>query len=191
VARAVAALHARRADTRAIARELAPNIFASVGISGRAGGAQPSSGGVPFGEGWLPDVGNWHAGLILQWNLFDATVLARKSAAQAREEAARADYDLARTQVALGAERAYLDLDAASRALPGLASAVAAAKANQAQADARFKAGLGTIVELADAEALLTTAQLELAIGQFDVARARAQLARAMGKNRMPGSANR
>jgi outer membrane protein TolC len=191
VARAVAKLRAQEAETRAVTRELAPNVFATAGLSGRAGGAAPTSGGVPYGEGWLPDVGNWHAGLVLQWNAFDAMVLARRSASQAREEVARADVDLARTQVALEAERAYLDLDAASRALPGLAAALDAARANQAQAEARFKAGLGTIVELADAEALLTSAQLELAIGQFGVARARAALARALGQHRIPRSANR
>ena len=53
-----------------------------------------------------------------------------------------------------------------------------AAVANYAQADARFKAGLGTSVELADAEALRTEAEIQLALGKFDLARARAQLGR-------------
>ncbi len=188
VAAAVAKLEAQRAATTAIGRELLPNVFASAGLSGRAGGSIPSGGtgaDVPTGGGWLPDVANWHAGLILQWNIFDATVLARRSASQAREEAAQADVDLAHTNATLLAQRAWLDLDAAERALPGLVTAQKAAQANQAQADARFKAGLGTIVELADAEALLTNADLELAVGQFTVARARAALARAMGR-RLP-----
>src|SRR5262249_37633968 len=114
---------------------------------------------------------------------FDATVLERRRAALARAEAAHADLDLARVSLALGAERAYVDLDGALKALPGLAEAVTAARANQAQADARFRAGLGTVVELADAEALLTNAQLDLAIGEFAVARARAALGRAMGQS--------
>ena len=69
---------------RAIGRELLPNLFLSATISSRAGGAPPSSGDVPFGQGWLPDVINWHAGIVLQWNLFDATVLARRDASRAR-----------------------------------------------------------------------------------------------------------
>jgi len=186
VAQAIARLAAQRYATTAIGRELLPNLLATAGLSARAGGAVPSSGAasdVPTGGGWLPDVPNWFAGLVLQWNVFDATVLARRQASQAREEAAQADFDLARMNATLLAQRAWLDLDAATRALPGLESALKAAQANQAQADARFKAGIGNVVELADAEALLINAELELAIGRFNVARARAQLGRAMGEH--------
>ena len=182
VAAALARVRAQHASTSVITHELYPNLFASGTLSGRAGGAQPSSGEAPFAGGWLPDVGNWHLGLVLQWNLFDGTVLARRQASKAREEAAAADLETARTTVSLAAERAFLDLDAALKALPGLGESVTAAQANQAQAEARFRNGLGTIVDLADAEALLTNAQLELAIGTFQIARARAQLGRAMGQ---------
>lgn len=184
---ALASLEARTQAVSAVTRELLPNVFASAALTGRAGGAAPSNGEVPYGDGWLPDVANWHVGLVLQWNLFDATVLARRAAARAQEEAARADLDLTRMNVGLAAERAWLQLDAALKALPGLQQAVDAARANQAQAEARFKAGLGTIVELADAETLLTNTQLELAVGTFDVARARATLGRAMGQAAQAG----
>jgi outer membrane protein len=188
---AIARAEATHATVRAVARELLPNLSASAALSGRAGGADASGNPTPpspYGDGWLPDVANWHVGLILQWNIFDATVLARRSAAKAREEAARADLDLARMNVGLATERAYLDLDAALKALPGLQTTVDAARANQAQAEARFKAGLGNIIELADAEALLTNAQLELAVGQFAVARARAVLGRVMGQSLLRAS---
>jgi outer membrane protein TolC len=179
---AIAKAEAQHSAVSAITRELFPNLSASAALTGRAGGWAPSSGDTPAGAGWLPDVANWHVGLILQWNLFDGMILARRAAAKAREEVARADLELARMNVGLFTERAYLDLDAALKTLPGLQAAVDAAKANQAQADARFKAGLGNIVELADAEALLTNAQLQLAVGQFSVARARAVLGRVMGQ---------
>ena len=185
IAAALSRVKAQHSATRAIARELAPNLFASGTLSLRAGGAVPSSGDTPYGNGWLPDVGNWHLGLVLQWNIFDMTVLARRSASKSREEAALADLEVARTAVTLAAERAYLDLDAAQKTLPGLDETVKAAQANQAQADARFRAGLGNTVELADAEALLTNAQLELAMGHFNVARARAALGRVIGEKRL------
>jgi outer membrane protein TolC len=186
---AVAKLEAQRSVKSAITRELLPNLSATAALSGRAGGAEASGNPpTPYGDGWLPDVANWHVGLILQWNLFDATILARRDAAKARAEVARADLDYARMNVGLLTERAYLDLDAALKTLPGLQASVDAAKANQAQAEARFKAGLGTVVELADAEALLTNAQLELAVGQFAVARARAVLGRVMGQSLLRAS---
>jgi outer membrane protein TolC len=179
---ALARVRAQESTTRAITHALYPNLFASAGLSGRAGGATPSSGNVPYGDGWLPDIANWHLGLVLQWNIFDGTVLAQRAASRAHEEAARAALSMVRLSVTLETERAFLDLDAALKALAGLEESVRAARANQAQAEARFKAGLGTIVELADAETLLTNAQLELAVGQFTVARSRAALGRMMGR---------
>jgi outer membrane protein TolC len=59
---------------------------------------------------------------------------------------------------------------------------VEAARANYAQADARYKSGLGTSVELADAEALRTDAEIQLALGQFELARARASFGRAIAE---------
>jgi outer membrane protein TolC len=63
--------------------------------------------------------------------------------------------------------------------VPALQRALDAARANEDQVDARFRAGLATAVELADAEALLTNAEIQLAIGQFQLSRANARLARA------------
>ena len=60
--------------------------------------------------------------------------------------------------------------------------AVDAATANLDQANARFGKGLGTAVELADAEALLTDSQIQLAVGRFQRARARARLARVIAE---------
>ena len=63
-------------------------------------------------------------------------------------------------------------------ALVSLGRAVDAAHANYAQAEARFKAGLGTSLELADAEAVRTDAEIQLAVGEFEARRARAALTR-------------
>jgi outer membrane protein len=53
-----------------------------------------------------------------------------------------------------------------------------AAVANYNQASARFAAGMGNAIEMADAEDLRTTAEVDLARGTFEVARARAVLGR-------------
>jgi outer membrane protein len=67
-------------------------------------------------------------------------------------------------------------------ALVALRRSVDAARANYAQADARFKAGLGTSLELADAEAVRTDAEIQLAVGEYDIQRARAALARLLAE---------
>jgi outer membrane protein TolC len=73
-------------------------------------------------------------------------------------------------------------LKVAVAALPGLRASVQASRANYAQAEARFGAGLGTSVELADAESVRTAAEIEFALAEFDVARARAALGRAIAE---------
>jgi outer membrane protein len=178
---ALSRLDEQRATTRELTRELFPDLLASAGLSGRAGGEVVSDGARPYGNGWLPDIANWHVGLVLRWSVFDATVLARRRASAIRERARQAQLELTRLSTTLGAERAFLELDAAIKAVPALTESVAAARANQAQAEARFRAGLGTVVELADAEAVLTSSELELAIGEYAVSHERAALGRVMG----------
>ena len=73
-------------------------------------------------------------------------------------------------------------MNVARTALPGFRRAVEAARANYAQADARFRSGLGTSVELADAEALRTDAEIQVALGEFQLARARSQFGRAISE---------
>lgn len=179
---ALAAQRSQKERAKSIGRELLPNVFASATLSGRAGGAPPSAGDVPYGAGWLPSVGNWHAGVVLQWSLFDAVTLARRAAAQARERVAGVQVDLVRQNVLLQVQQAYLELEAAQKAIPALLAALDAARANHAQAEARFRAGLGTLIDLTDAEEILTGAQVELAVGRFAVARARARLGRAIAQ---------
>ena len=147
-----------RGGARGDARAAAERRSRSAALTRRAGGATPSSGEAPYGAGWLPDVANWHLGLVLSWNLFDGDGAgAARGAAGARRGGARRSRPRAQQSSALAAERAYLDSQRCPAArFPDCKPPVDAARANQAQADARFSAGLGTIVELADAEALLT-----------------------------------
>ena len=91
---------------------------------------------------------------MLSWPLFDPTINARQRASRVAEEVRRSEIDLVRQQVVASVEQAYVGVVVAREALPSLQHELEAARANYAQADARFKAGLGTSVELADAEAL-------------------------------------
>jgi outer membrane protein TolC len=94
----------------------------------------------------------------------------------------RQEIAVVRTQQIGAIRQAYVAVDVARTALPGLQRAVEAARANYAQADARFKSGLGTSVELADAEAIRTDAEIQVALGQFQLARARSELGRAISE---------
>ncbi|HVV51594.1 MAG TPA: TolC family protein, partial [Polyangia bacterium] len=179
LATAVARLEAQERQTRAVSALLRPDLHLTATFSGRAGGAGTD---VPAGNGFLPEVPNWDAGLILSWPLLDPTVRARARASQAVEEERRDEIDLARQAVVAAVQQAYLAVEVAREALPSLQRELDAARANDAQADARFKAGLGTSVELADAEALRTDAEIRLALGEFDLAKARAAFGRAIAE---------
>jgi outer membrane protein len=174
----VVALRAAEQQTHAVAAELRPDLSLTSTLSARAGGAPPSSGPTPGGGGWLPDVPNWDVGLVLSWPLFDGVTNAREDAARATERVRKDEIDAAREAQLAAVRQAYVQVEAARSALVALENAVVAARANYEQADAHFRAGVGTAVELADAEAVRTDADIQLAIGQFDVARARAAFGR-------------
>jgi outer membrane protein TolC len=179
---AEAQLGTQRAVTRAVSAESRPDLFLSTGISGRAGGATPSSGPEARGDGWVPEVPNWHAGLVLRWPLFDPVVRARARSAEAREEVAAQALASSRQQAAAALQRAYVQFEVARTSLIALDRAAEAARANYEQAEARFRAGLGTSIEIADAEAVRTSAEIQLAVGRFELSRTRAVIARLLAE---------
>ena len=179
---ALARLSAQEKSTKAIRAELRPNLMASLTVSGRAGGASPSSNSVPQGDGFAPDVPNWDVGLVLSWPIFDGVVLARANASKADEQVRREEVFQARELEVADIERTYVRLEQARIALPALQRSLDGAVANYAQAEARFKSGLGDQVELADADSIREEAEVQLALGKFDLARARADFGRAIAE---------
>jgi len=169
--------------SRAIAAETRPNLALTATFSERGGAATPSSGSIPSAGAALPTIPNWDLGLVLRWQIFDAVVAARARAASARADVARADLSVLRQQQAAGLQQSYVALEIALAGLASLERAVEASHANYAQAEARFKAGLGTSLELADAEGVRTDAEIQLAVGQFEAHRSRAVLARLIGED--------
>jgi outer membrane protein len=177
-----AQIRGAEAAARAIGAELRPDLSLSATVSARAGTATPTSGPLSPDYGPLPTVPNWDVGLVFRWPLYDAVVAARRDAAASRIGVARADAAVLGRQETAAVQQAYVGLEIAGAALGSLERAVEAARANYAQAEARFKAGLGTSLELADAEAVRTDAEIQLAVGRFDAQRARAVLARLLAE---------
>ncbi len=166
------------ATTEALGVLTRPDVSLTGSLSGRAGGAEGTTGQALTLDGGLPQVPNWDIGLVLRWPLYDPVLAALRDASATREKVARADLAVTVQAEVAAIRNAYVSLDVARAALVSLNKAAEAARANYAQADARFKAGLGTSVELADGEALRTDAEIQVAVGEFQVARARAIVAR-------------
>lgn len=179
---AIDALRGQHALTSAIEAELRPDLSLSASLTGRAGGTEVSTNPTPAGAGWVPSVPNWDAMVVLSWPLFDRTIDARADVSRRLERVRAAEVDAQRERLRAQIGQATEELVVTEKALPSLQRAVDAATANLDQANARFAKGLGTAVELADAEGLLTDSQIQLAVGQFQRARARAQLARVIAE---------
>jgi outer membrane protein TolC len=159
-----------------------PDLALSGTFSGRAGGADPSSGVAAGNGGWVPNVPNWDVGLVLRVPLYDGVIASRQRASAAQEKALSSELDAIAQQELSAIQQACVTARVARAQLGSLQRAVEAARANYAQAEARFKAGLGTALELADAEYLRTEAEIQLAGGQFELSRTRAVLGKLMAE---------
>jgi outer membrane protein TolC len=173
----VAATKAQEATTTAIGAESRPNVYLSSTLSARAGGAPVASGSLA-GSGFVPSVPNWDVGLVVSWPFFDGVVQKRKEASKAKEDTLHAEIDLQKQKQLAAVRRAWFDVKVAESSLPALEKAQEAAKLTYGQTEARFKEGLATTIELADAEALLADAEIQLAIGRFELMRRRAIFSR-------------
>jgi outer membrane protein len=164
--------------TRAIGAQMRPDLALTATLSARAGTATPSGAAAGDGTGPLPTVPNWDVGLVLRLPLYDGVLRARRDAASTRAEVARTDVMVLSRQQTAEVQQGYVSFEISEATLGSLRHVVEAGLANYAQAEARFKAGLGTSLELADAETVRTDAEIQLAVGQFNARRARAILTR-------------
>ena len=180
---AAARLEAQQAQTRVEEVKRRPQVHATAGVSGQAGGATPSSGSAAALGGWLPEVPNWFAGVVLNWPIYDGHQNALIASASAREAVLAQEVEALREARRVAVRRAWSDVQAALEQLPAIQKARDAAQLNATQADARLHAGLANGLEVVDAETRLAEADILIATADFRAARARAILARTMAED--------
>jgi len=125
---------------------------------------------------------DWNLGLTLTWNLFDGGT--REALADQRDaEAREVELDLQREtrRVGLAVEQAATVLEAADAALVQAEARLAAARQNAEEVRERYRAGLASALEQADAQVSEFEAEAELARQGFLRAIARLALERALG----------
>ncbi|HEY9721728.1 MAG TPA: TolC family protein [Oscillatoriaceae cyanobacterium] len=167
---AAAVAQAQAADASALEAERAG--WPDVNLSGSYGTRVQQAGPAP----------NWQAGLNLSMPLFTGfNLTAQTQSAQANARAAHASADNERLQILLGVDQAYLALVGAREKVPASESSLKAARANLDQATGRYKAGVGSIIEVENAETLLANAESDLARTRAAYYLAIAQLQRAVG----------
>ncbi|WP_439533578.1 TolC family protein [Polymorphobacter sp.] len=107
----------------------------------------------------------------------------RYSIAQARAQRAQqaAVLEQVRQAAGLAVYQQYVSLENAVASLVPARALVASADESAALAQGRYRAGVGTFVELLNAQSALATARQQLVQAEFNVRTAQAELARAVG----------
>jgi outer membrane protein len=137
---------------------------------------------------WSPVSGDydpqpsWSAALTLSWNLWDGgKSFADARVAKANVTANEAERDALLVQLTSDLDSARSQIIANRANVQASNEAVVAAQTQLKLSDARYANGLGSQIELADAQTAVTTAEGNLVTAQFQLANAWAQLKRAIG----------
>jgi outer membrane protein len=122
-------------------------------------------------------------GINVRWNLFDAGLAAgRRREAAALEEQARANLDAVTQTVISDVSNAYLDMKHAEQREETARVQRENARELLRISEGRYAGGIGTFLEVTDAQTSLTAAERNVATAEADVFRARAALRRAIGQ---------
>jgi outer membrane protein TolC len=124
----------------------------------------------------------WEINLTLQWSLFDGgNRIARRREARSLLDAAQASIRAVELDIARQVEQAAIAVQEADERIQAAQVAVVSAVENFRLAQGRFDAGVGTILELTDAQLALTQAQSSEAQALADYRIELARLQRALG----------
>lgn len=171
---AEASIDSARARESVLQRTDRPRLLLQSALFARGTGLNPD-GRLDTGlDGLWPERANWGAGVQVVFpNLFNGPALkARQAAAQAGTRAEQARRD--ETALAVTAEQRAADavVDASLAIVRNTPVQLAAATQSEAQARARYDAGLASIVEVAESQNLLAAAEFQDAAARVDVWRA-------------------
>ncbi|CAM3432228.1 TolC family protein [Corallococcus sp. ZKHCc1 1396] len=121
-------------------------------------------------------------GLSLSWALFQGGLVnAQTREANANLRDIQAQKDALRQQVRLQVEQARLNVVATREALTAADEAQVNARERLRLAEGRYRAGVGNIIEVSDAQVAFTNAAAQQVQATYDLATSRAELARALG----------
>jgi len=178
-----AAVDVAQAQEHILSRTDLPHVYFQSSVFARGSGAN-ANGQLDGGFSGLGlDRANWAAGVQVVFpNAFDYTSLrARKAAAAASARAESALYDEALLTVTSQQQEAAAMVQAARAVAVNTPVQLAAARQSEAQATARYQAGLASIVEVADAQGLLAQAEVLDQLARIDVWRALLRQSTAQG----------
>jgi len=171
-----------RAQLRAMERTYFPRFYLQGAIYARGSGAETDGARLGGLNGLGPNYQNYALGFTVTFPILDLPAIRAREAEQSatiRAQAARAE----QIAVDLRAQwnRAVATLNGARRVAAYTPVQVGAARTAVQQASARYQAGLGNIDEVAEAQRLLTQAEIDDVLARLSVWRGLLGIATAAG----------
>ncbi|PYO19637.1 MAG: hypothetical protein DMD85_18010 [Candidatus Rokuibacteriota bacterium] len=164
------------AQARRTVRDFFPDIVGTGFIGANRADFNTAHGRADFNQ-------IWEAALQLSWTLFDGgNRIARFREAKANVDGAVARMKASELNISRDVEQALMNVDEADQRIQAAQVAVASAQENFRLAQGRFDAGVGTILELTDAQLALTQALNTEAQALSDYRIAVVRLERALGQ---------
>jgi outer membrane protein len=175
---------AGRPELAALQRQKESNELSVKGIKG---GYYPAlsaqAGASTSGVGLDVLQPSWNVGATLSWPLFQGGLTpGQVHEAEANLGVTMAQLENERLQVRFDVENAALSVKGAKATIDAAQDALVNARERLRLAEGRYESGVGTIIELGDAQVALTNAAATLVQAQFTLGSARAQLLSALGK---------
>ena len=177
-----AAIEETLARLRALERSYFPRFYLQGSAYARGTGAETSGKILGGLNGLAPNTQNYALGFTVTFPISDLpSVRAREAAQSATVRAQQARSEQIATDLRAQWNRAVAMWSGARRIAANTPTQVAAARATTEQATARYEAGLGTIAEVAEAQRLLTQAEIDDALARLAVWRGLLGVAAAAG----------
>lgn len=177
-----AAVEQTRAQLKALGRSYFPRFSLQGSAYARGTGAETNGhilGGV---NGLAPNVQNYALGFSVTFPVFDLpSIRAREAAQSATMRAQIAKSDQIATDLRARWNTAVAMVNGARKIAANTPVQVSAARTATRQATARYESGLGTITEVAEAQRLLTQAEIDDALARLGVWRGLLAVAVASG----------
>jgi outer membrane protein len=177
-----AVVEQKKSELQVLDKSFYPRFSLQGSAYARGSGAMTNGSRLGGFNGLAPNTQNYALGFSVTFSLFDyASVRAKKAAQSATVRVETARNDQITADLNAKWNTAVATLEGSRRIAANTPIQVSAAQEASQQAAARYQSGLGTIVEVADAQRLLTQSQIDDALSRLSVWRAQLAVAAAAG----------
>jgi outer membrane protein TolC len=177
-----AAVEQAKAQLRVLEKSYFPHFYLQGSAYGRGTGAETDGRLLGGLNGLGPNVQNYAVGFSVTFPVFDlASIRAREAGQSATIRAETARYQQIVTDLKAQWNKATATLEGSRQVAENTPVQVSAARTTTQQATARYQSGLGNVVDVAEAQRLLTQAEIDDALARLGVWRALLGVATAAG----------